>query len=78
MPPSTSTGTDAVDRLILTHDKTTVHGDVLIDDKGIITGAAVPSSKHLIHDQSVTGVPRVSDWRDSHGHVHPLIDRVTV
>ncbi|WP_354214518.1 hypothetical protein [Arthrobacter sp. UYCo732] len=75
-------GPKAVDRLILTHDKTMVQGDVLIDDKGIITGAAVPSWKHLIHDQShnrsVTGVPRMSDWREWRGHVYPLLDRISV
>ena len=71
-----------VDRLILTHDKTMVLGDVLIDDKGIITGAAVPTWKHLIHDQShnrsVSGVPRMSDWREWRGHVYPLLGAVSV
>ncbi|KRE44574.1 hypothetical protein ASG92_12970 [Arthrobacter sp. Soil736] len=75
-------GPRAVNRLILTHDKTMVQGDVLIDDEGIITGAAVPSWQHLIHDQfhnrSVTGVPRMSDWREWRGHVYPLLDRVPV
>lgn len=75
-------GPKAVDRLILTHDKTLVQGDVLIDDKAIITGAAVPTWKHLIHDQShnrhVAGAPRMSDWREWRNHVYPLLDRVPV
>lgn len=71
-----------VDRLILTHDKTMVRGDILIDDKAVITGAAVPSWKHLIHDQShnryVTSAPRMRDWRDWRSHVYPLLDPVAV
>ena len=71
-----------VDRLILTHDKTVIAGDVLIDDKGVIIGAAVPSWQHLIHDQShnrsVVGRPRMVDWRDWRSHVYPLLDRVPV
>jgi 5'-nucleotidase len=68
------------DKLILTHDKTMVRGHVLIDDKSIITGAAEPSWKHLIHDQShnrsVTGAPRMTDWRNWRDHVYPLLYRV--
>lgn len=71
-----------MDRLILTHDKTLVYGDVLVDDKGIITGAVTPAWKHLIHDQShnryVLNAPRMSDWREWRAHVHPLLDPVSV
>jgi 5'-nucleotidase len=75
-------GPEWADRLILTHDKTVVQGDILIDDKATILGSAVPTWKHLIHDQShnrsVTGVPRMTDWREWRGHVYPLLDRVPV
>jgi hypothetical protein len=50
--------------------------------KGMISGSAVPSWKHLIHDRShnrsVTGTPRMTDWRKWRGHVNPLLDRVPV
>jgi 5'-nucleotidase len=71
-----------VDELILTYDKTMVRGHVLIDDKGIITGAVEPTWKHLIDDQShnrsVIGVPRMTDWREWRGHVYPLLGAVTI
>jgi 5'-nucleotidase len=70
------------DKLILTHDKTVVRGDVIIDDKGLISGSAAPSWRHLIHDRphnrSVTGTPRMTDWREWRVHVYPLLDRVAV
>ena len=39
-------GKDFVKRIILTKDKTWVRGDVLIDDKPIITGSLTPTWKH--------------------------------
>jgi 5'-nucleotidase len=57
-----------------------VWGDVLIDDKGIITAAAITMWEHLVHGQShnrsVTRVPRMRDWREWRGHANPLLDRV--
>ena len=59
-------GPSLAQRLILTHDKTVIHGDVLIDDKPKITGANVrPSWRRIIFDQpwnqGVAGV-RLSSW----------------
>lgn len=39
-------GKDGVKRLILTKDKTWVRGDILIDDKPIITGSLMPTWTH--------------------------------
>ncbi len=39
------------ERIILTRDKTLVHGDILIDDKPNITGIATPTWKHIFYDQ---------------------------
>lgn len=38
-------------RIILTRDKTLVHGDMLIDDKPNISGVIVPTWKHVLYDQ---------------------------
>lgn len=39
-------------RLILTRDKTLVKGDILIDDKPVITGAeSSPAWEHILYDQ---------------------------
>lgn len=38
-------------RIILTRDKTLVHGDILIDDKPNITGVRMPSWEHVFYDQ---------------------------
>ena len=43
-------GRDATNRLILTKDKTLVRGDLLIDDKPQITGAAKPVWKQILFD----------------------------
>jgi 5'-nucleotidase len=45
-------GTEWVNRIILTRDKTVVHGDALIDDKPRITGIIRPSWWHVIYSQS--------------------------
>ncbi|UOE45974.1 5' nucleotidase, NT5C type [Agromyces larvae] len=56
------------ERVILTHDKTLVRGDVLIDDKPRVTGAAEPEWTHVIFAQPYNGGPeaigrwRVRDW----------------
>lgn len=39
------------ERIILTRDKTLVHGDYLIDDKPSITGVYSPSWEHVFYDQ---------------------------
>jgi 5'-nucleotidase len=58
-------GVDWGKRLILTHDKTLVRGDVLVDDKPEITGEAEPEWKHVLFDQPYNrGVdgPRITEW----------------
>lgn len=37
-------------RVVLTHDKTLVHGDVLIDDRPVITGRVEPSWTRVVFD----------------------------
>jgi 5'-nucleotidase len=44
-------GPDWVPRLILTKDKTVVHGDVLVDDNPQIIGSMPPSWVHVIFEQ---------------------------
>ncbi|WP_189535915.1 5' nucleotidase, NT5C type [Paludibacterium paludis] len=44
-------GTEFVSRLILTRDKTLVHGDILVDDKPEITGVRTPDWWHVVFDQ---------------------------
>lgn len=44
-------GLDFVNRMIVTKDKTVVHGDILIDDKPIVTGTRKPLWKHILYDQ---------------------------
>lgn len=65
-------GADFIPRIVLTRDKTLVHGDVLIDDKPVIDGLRRPDWRHLIYDQpynrTATG-PRLTwaDWREKLG-----------
>lgn len=54
-------------RLILTKDKTWVRGDVLIDDRPVITGSLTPMWRHFLYDQPynrMVNKPRVS-WSDN-------------
>lgn len=44
-------GQEFVERIVLTRDKTLVHGDILVDDKPDITGVCTPSWKHILYDQ---------------------------
>lgn len=61
-------------RLILTKDKTLIHGDVLIDDKPTITGLRQPAWQHVIYDQPynrhVDG-PRL-DWSNWQATLHAV------
>lgn len=43
-------GADWLGRLILAPDKTMVQGDILIDDRPEITGAATPTWEHVLYD----------------------------
>jgi len=59
-------GDDWVKRIILTHDKTLVHGDILIDDKPNVTGAHTPSWEHVLfaapYNTHITDRRRITDW----------------
>ncbi|CAJ1361289.1 unnamed protein product [Effrenium voratum] len=59
-------GKDFTERLIITRDKTTVQGDLLIDDKPKITGSKPQSWKHVVFSQSynqhVKTTNRLSSW----------------
>ncbi len=44
-------GRQWVPRMIIAADKTAIQGDVLIDDKPLITGAHSPTWKHLLYTQ---------------------------
>jgi len=60
-------GSDWIDRMIITRDKTHVVGAALIDDKPAVTGsAASPSWNHVLFDQpynrQVEGKSRLTEW----------------
>ncbi len=60
-------GAEFVHRMIVTKDKTLVFGDVLVDDKPVITGSRQPSWQHILFDQPYnrhvdTAQPRL-DWQ---------------
>ncbi len=42
---------DSAIQVIFTHDKTQIHGDVLIDDRPLITGKLHPTWTHLLFDE---------------------------
>ena len=59
-------------RIIISTDKTTVRGDVLIDDKPIITGSMQPTWRQLMFDapynraqQPAARICRWADWEAS-------------
>lgn len=55
------------ERIIMTRDKTLVHGDILIDDKPNIVGVRTPTWKHILYDQPynrhITGQDRLT-WEN--------------
>lgn len=59
-------GTEWVKEVILSRDKTLIHGDILIDDKPEVTGVNTPSWKHVLfeapyNEHSIK--PKIkSDW----------------
>lgn len=44
-------GQQWVERMIVTRDKTLVHGHILIDDKPLIAGSQTPQWEHILYDQ---------------------------
>jgi 5'-nucleotidase len=60
-------GTKWKNRIIMTRDKTLIHGDILIDDKPKITGVIEPSFTHILFDQPYNrneNKPRITQWKD--------------
>lgn len=66
-------GPQWIERIIVTRDKTLVHGNVLIDDKPNVTGAMRPSWEHVVYDmpfnRNVNGKRRLTwaNWREMLG-----------
>lgn len=62
----THLGTEFVDKLVITRDKTSVRADVLIDDRPDIHGQLKPSWKHIFFSQpwneSFNDRPRITSW----------------
>lgn len=59
-------GSQWASRLILTNDKTVVHGDILVDDKPEVTGSMEPTWMHVLfgdyaYNRAVAG-PRITEW----------------
>lgn len=55
------------EKLVLTHDKTTLRGVVLADDKDKITGRMKPMWQHIVFDRNYnqdTPGPRIHDWSE--------------
>jgi 5'-nucleotidase len=67
------------EKIILTRDKTLVHGDVLIDDKPEVTGAMVPSWKHVYFDQPYNrenlARKRITSWKHWREVILPFLNR---
>ncbi|MBT2484761.1 MULTISPECIES: 5' nucleotidase, NT5C type [unclassified Microbacterium] len=62
-------GSHWASRLVLTNDKTIVHGDFLIDDKPKISGSMEPTWKHIVfgdyaYNRHVTDRARLHDWAE--------------
>jgi 5'-nucleotidase len=61
-------GRDWARRTILTMDKTLVRGDYLIDDKPEVTGAMVPTWKHVHftqpYNQDIKNPLRINQWNE--------------
>jgi 5'-nucleotidase len=74
-------GRAATERLILTRDKTLVHGDILVDDRPSIEGAVRPAWRHIVYDapynRQVMDKPRMTwaNWRGTLGAVLYAIDK---
>lgn len=69
-------GVEWVRRMIVTYDKTLVRGDILIDDKPEITGAMVPTWKHILFHQgynATVNLPRIVAWQQAHDVVEYLL-----
>lgn len=60
-------GPEWADKLVLTKDKTMVRGDILIDDKPMVTGRYDPEWMHILfsapYNINVQG-PRINNWSE--------------
>lgn len=69
-------GTEWMGKVVLTSDKTVVHGDVLIDDKENIEGLVKPSWYHVVFDapynQNSRSKLRVSNWDEVPGLLNTI------
>ena len=66
------------ERIILSRDKTLVHGAVLIDDKPDVTGVASPVWKHVYFDQPYNrdvDKPRITGWGSWKEVLLPIFQR---
>jgi 5'-nucleotidase len=68
-----------VKRMILCQDKTTVRGDILIDDKPQITGLHPPTWRQCLfnapYNQARTDLPRISRWDEWEGPVKQVLEK---
>jgi 5'-nucleotidase len=59
-------GGDWASRVVITTDKTLVHGDFLIDDKPEVNGKMTPTWEHVLFDQpynqTIAGRQRITAW----------------
>ena len=69
-------GLPSVRRLIITDDKTMIHGNFLIDDKPVIEGRRIPDWRQIVFDKpynrAVTDKPRLS-WTSWRAVLPPLL-----
>jgi len=72
-------GEEYVKRVILCQDKTTVRGDILVDDKPTITGLHNPTWQQCIfnapYNQAQTDLPRMSEWSDWETPLKKVLER---
>ena len=70
-------GAEWAGAITMTTDKTPVRGDILIDDKPLISGAQLPTWRQLLFDAPynghVTDKPRLTAWADWEAKVMALL-----
>lgn len=67
-------------RLVLTNDKTVVHGDLLIDDRPEISGSMTPTWQHVVfgnyaYNRHITDRHRLVDWKGFNDLISKLENR---
>jgi 5'-nucleotidase len=70
---------DFARKTIITFDKTSINGDVLVDDKVKVRGFHQPVWTHIVFDQSYNRAdqnrPRIIDWGNWHLPVHSVLQQ---